>query len=179
MQAVTALDTDVLWWIQDHLASPLMDIVMPAVTRLGDAGAIWLIIGLILLLRKTTRIWGITMLASLVLCFVGGNLLLKPLIARLRPCHIQELPLLIAVPSDFSFPSGHTMTSFAAAAVLHFYHKTWGKAALILATLIAFSRLYLLVHYPSDVAAGLALGLVMAWLARLVVEVLFPQKGTL
>ncbi len=165
MQFITAFDTNILWWINAHLTSPFMDKLMPAITHLGDVGAIWIAITVILLLRKSTRKWGVTMLFSLFLCVLVGNLLLKPLVARPRPCHIHQLQLLIPMPTDLSFPSGHTMTSFASAAVLFHYHKTYGKAALILAALIAFSRLYLLVHYPTDVAAGLVLGLVAAIIA--------------
>lgn len=177
MQLITAFDTQILWWIQEHLASPLMDALMPAITHLGDAGAIWLVVTLALLLRRDTRVWGVSMIAALALCFVGGNLLLKPLIARPRPCHLHELPLLIALPSDFSFPSGHTMSSFAAAAVLLRYSRLWGWAGFILAALIAFSRLYLFVHYPSDIGAGAVLGLLAGWLASRFIRLLYPKKG--
>lgn len=177
MHSITAFDTAILWWIQEYIASPLMDVIMPAITHLGDAGAIWVIITLALLLRKETRMWGISMFIALAICFVAGNLLLKPWIARLRPCHILELPLLIAIPSDFSFPSGHTMSSFASAAVLYYYNKLWGKIGLGLAALIAFSRLYLFVHYPSDIAAGVVLGLLAGWLACKLTKLLSLQKN--
>jgi undecaprenyl-diphosphatase len=115
---------------------------------------------------------GIMLLGSLLLCFLLGNLLLKPLVGRIRPCDIHSsIPLLIARPTDYSFPSGHTMSSFAAANIIFHANVELGIAAYILALLIAFSRLYLYVHYPSDVLAGMILGLFVSasflWIMKL------------
>ena len=94
------------------------------------------------------------------------NLVLKPLAARPRPCWIDEqVKLLVAAPKDYSFPSGHSAASFAAAVSIFVMHKKEGAAALILACLIAFSRLYLFVHFPTDVLAGIAVGFICAFLA--------------
>lgn len=162
MEYIHALDFKILELIQRSLGSQFMDKLMPAVTSLGNAGIIWVFIGVVLLASKKSRRIGATMLISLVLCLIIGNLALKPLVARLRPFAINEdIKLLIPPPQDFSFPSGHTMSSFAGATVLYkHYHKT-GIAALIMAALISFSRLYLYVHFPSDVLVGLVIGVLL------------------
>jgi undecaprenyl-diphosphatase len=103
---------------------------------------------------------------ALIFCLLIGNMTLKPLIARPRPySYFPEMTLLIAPLSDFSFPSGHTFASFASATALYLHHKRLGIAAYILAAVIAFTRLYLYVHFPSDVLAGLLLGIVSGWVA--------------
>jgi undecaprenyl-diphosphatase len=100
---------------------------------------------------------------SLILCFIIGNLSLKPLVARVRPFDAKPLldTLLIRPPTDFSFPSGHTMCSFAAGVIIFYMNKKIGIFALILSSFIGFSRLYLYVHYPSDVFCGMAIGILL------------------
>ena len=104
------------------------------------------------------------MAISLILCLLIGNLTLKPLVARIRPCDVNtQVHLLIPRPHDFSFPSGHTMSSFASATViLHEHKKISGILSMVIAFFISFSRLYLYVHYPSDVLAGALIGLAIA-----------------
>lgn len=145
------------------------------VTELGNAGMIWIIIGVLCCIKKRSRSCGFHMLLALLLCFLVGNLGLKVLIARERPFTINtSISLLIPVPKDYSFPSGHTMSSFAGAAVIHYYSYKWGKYAIFLACLIAFSRLYLYVHFPSDVIAGGFIGVLLAYF---VVNYLQMQKN--
>jgi undecaprenyl-diphosphatase len=142
------------------MRSQFLDDIMPFITKLGSGGFIWIITGLVFLKSKQYRMDGIMLLASLLLCGLFGNLLLKPLVGRIRPCDIHmSVPLLIARPTDYSFPSGHAMSSFAAANIIFHANMELGIAAYILAALIAFSRLYLYVHYPSDILAGIILGL--------------------
>ena len=89
-----------------------------------------------------------------------GNVALKNWVARPRPCWLDpNVPLLIDLPKDYSFPSGHTLASVIAAAALTRANRKFGWIAMPLAALIAFSRLYLFVHFPSDVLASVALGL--------------------
>lgn len=138
---------------------------MPAVTHLGDGGILWIALAILLLClpkyRQTGLAMGIALLMGLLVC----NLCLKPWVGRLRPFDYQlqhygrVIPLLIKAPTDFSFPSGHTIASFEAATVLLLRHKKWGIAAMVLAALIAFSRLYLYVHFPTDVLVSVALGI--------------------
>ena len=128
-------------------------------TIYGGGGAIWLLAAVALLITKKYRKYGIFLLAGLAVGVLTGNIILKPLIARPRPCWIdQSVALLIANPTDFSFPSGHTLSSVIGATVLTKANPKFGIAAIPLAALIAFSRLYLYVHYPTDIIAGAALG---------------------
>ena len=163
-------DLLILDWIAAHLWCPFLDCVMPIITHLGDGGIFWIALALILLCipktRKTGAAMGIALLMGLLVC----NLALKPLIGRIRPFDYQLLqgkviPLLIEAPKDFSSPSGHTIASFEAATVLLLCHRKWGIGAAVLAVLIAFSRLYLYVHYPTDVLASVVLGIGIAFLA--------------
>lgn len=153
----------VLDFIQGNLRSGFGDLLMLLITRLGDGGMIWIILALALLINPKTRKTGAALAAALALEALCSNLILKPLVARIRPCDINPaVQLLIPRPDDFSFPSGHTGFSFAGAAVLFFHKSRLRIPALILAGLIGFSRLYLYVHYPTDVLAGAGLGIMLA-----------------
>ena len=169
-------DLPILDWIAANLWCPALDAIMPVITALGDAGIFWMLVAAALLLNKKTRRvgvgMGIAMLTGLLLC----NATLKPLCQRPRPYDYQYdvfgklIPLIIDRQHDFSFPSGHTIASFEAAGVIALNNKKWGIGALVLACLIAFSRLYLYVHYPTDVLVSIVLGLTLAllgnWLSR-------------
>jgi undecaprenyl-diphosphatase len=169
-------DLPILDWIAEKLSCGFLDFLMPAVTVLGNGGMFWIALAVALILIPKTRRVGISMGAALLIGLVVCNLTLKPLLARMRPYDYQlthfgrTISLLIAAPHDYSFPSGHTLASFEGAIVLFLYHKKWGLPALLLASLIAFSRLYLYVHYPTDVLASLALALGIALLAKWAVE---------
>ena len=161
----------VLDWIQGHLRCAWLDWLMPKITFLGEAGLIWIVIALLFLWLKTRRKCGLKMVVSLVICLVLGLLILKNIIARPRPCWINtEMEMLVKVPKDYSFPSGHSMASFASAVVILQYDRRIGIPAVILAALIAFSRLYLYVHFPSDVLVGTLLGILFGILAPRIVE---------
>lgn len=115
---------------------------------------------------------------ALILGLVFGNLLLKPLIARVRPYDFDpSIVLLIPKEKDFSFPSGHTLASFEGAVSLILYHKKSGIAAVVLASLIAFSRLYLMVHYPLDVITGVILGTAFAFIASRLADILIKKAS--
>ena len=154
-----SLDWTVLHWIHDTLTCPFLDAVMPKLTLLGSGGAVWLLAAGALLLSKKYRRYGVFLLAGLAVGVLVGNLTLKPLIARPRPCWLDaSVPLLIGNPTDYSFPSGHTLASCIGATVLTRANRRFGLAAIPLAALIAFSRLDLYVHFPSDVLASALLG---------------------
>ena len=154
------LDFSVLYWIQDRLRCGLMDWTMPKLTLLGEAGAIWIALALVLFATKKYRRCGLMLAAGLLCSLLLGNLLLKPLVARPRPCWLDpSVPLLVAVPKDCSFPSGHSLSAFITVTVLWRQDRRLGIPALILSILLAFSRLYLFVHFPSDVLAGILLGM--------------------
>ena len=165
-------DLPILDWIAQALRCPALDAIFPVITHLGDAGAVWILLAAVLLCIPKHRKTGLTMAVALLFGLLVCNLTLKPLIARIRPFDYQllhfgkEIPLLIPAPTDFSFPSGHTNASFAAATALLLHDRKLGIPAMIMAALIAFSRLYLYVHYPTDVLASIVLGAGMALLAN-------------
>ncbi len=145
--------------LQD-IQSPILTKVMAFVTMLGEAGWFWIVLGIVLLCTKKYRKCGVAVLLALILDLILANIILKPLVARPRPCWIREdIELLVRVPRDYSFPSGHTMASFASAGALLFTEKKFGVGACILALLMGISRLYFYVHFPTDVLAGVILGL--------------------
>lgn len=145
-------------WLQE-LQNPVLTKIMQAITFLGEAGWFWILLGIVLLCTRKYRKCGVAVLLALLLDLVLANMILKPLVARDRPCWInQEVELLVRVPGDFSFPSGHTMASFAAASALFFTWRRAGVWAFVLGTLMGISRLYFYVHFPTDVLAGVILG---------------------
>lgn len=151
------------------LRSPALDFVMKYVTHLGDAGLLFIILTALLLGFKKTRIYGAVCASALALDVLSVNIIIKPLVARARPFTLRpDLLLLIAQPLDFSFPSGHTALAFAFASAIGAYSKKYQLWAYVLAGLIAFSRLYLYVHFPSDILVGAAIGLLCGYLARLI-----------
>lgn len=165
-------DDAILNFIHTNLQFSILDKVMPSVSWVGNMGSIWIVIAILFILSKKHKTTGFIMIISLVLCVLIGNIALKHLVARIRPCYVHpEIVLLIPRPSDFSFPSGHTMSSFAAATVIILSDKRWGKMAIAMALLIAFSRLYLYVHYPSDIVGGILLGVTIAFISVKISEV--------
>ena len=169
MIAVLSFEFSILDWIQSNLRNPILDQLMPAITALGNSGLIWILLSGILLLMPKYRKAGAAVLAGLVLEVVCCNLILKPLVARIRPCDVNTaVQLLISRPDDFSFPSGHTGASFAAVSALCCSRSRLWIPSLVLAVLIAFSRLYLYVHYPTDILAGILLGVMAGWCGSLV-----------
>ncbi len=162
LQEVATIDFQILYFIQEHLRCTALDAVMPVITYSGSAGIIWIITAFILIMIKKYRVCGMKMLIGMMAGLIIGNLLLKNLIARERPCWIDtELQMLIPVPHDYSFPSGHTTASVISAVMLMQETKKLGIPACILASLIAFSRMYLFVHFPTDILGGLILGLII------------------
>ncbi len=162
-----------------NIHSPILDRLMITVTSLGNAGIFWILTGILLLFFKKTRKCGFTVLLALLFSLLVGNVILKNWVARSRPCWIHpDVALLIPTPKDFSFPSGHTQASFAAALSIFLCHKRAGVCALLLAGLIGFTRLYLYVHFPTDVLAGLVIGCCLALLANLLIGLLYRQAKT-
>lgn len=156
------MEFQILYTIQ-KMHGPLLDELMTGITFLGDKGWFWILLAAVFLCIKKTRPLGLAMAVSIAAGALIGNLALKPLVARQRPCWLDpSVALLIANPGDFSFPSGHTLVSFEGAVSIFLYNRKWGWWALALAVLIAFSRLYLFVHFPTDVLAGAALGTAIA-----------------
>ena len=159
------MDFAILYGIQNTLACPPLDALMAFVTACGDHGLLWIVVGIILLISRKTRRWGITLLVTLGITWLICEYGVKALVARPRPFVLDPgYALIIAPPSGFSFPSGHTLASFLAATVIAFspVARGWKIAAWVMAVLIAFSRLYLFVHFPTDVLAGAIIGVLAA-----------------
>ncbi|MGI6029570.1 MAG: phosphatase PAP2 family protein [Candidatus Heteroscillospira sp.] len=163
---IQSFDENALLFIQEHLRFEPLTAVMRMFTRLGDAGIIWIILGIALLCFGATRRRGTVYLAALASTAVLNNLVLKPLIARPRPYSVLEsLVVLTDKLSSWSFPSGHASASFAAATALTLLFPKKGAWSFIPAAMIALSRPYLGMHYLTDVLCGAALGAACALIA--------------
>lgn len=165
------MELQILDWIQT-LRTPLMDQLMCFITALGNGGFIWILLAIVLMIIPKTRKTGIILMVALVLDVALCNGILKNVIARVRPCEVNTaVELLIPRPSDFSFPSGHTAASFASVAALYFAGvKMLWEASSIPALLISFSRLYLYVHYPTDILGGILVGILCGYMANWIVK---------
>lgn len=186
-QLAVSFDLPILDWIQANLKNGFLDVIMPIITMFGDGGIFWIACAVILLCIPKTRKTGLGMGLALVMGLIVCNITLKPLVQRIRPYDFQQeyfqvtIQLLTERMHDFSFPSGHTIASFEAATVLLINNKKLGIPAMILAVLIAFSRLYLYVHYPTDVIFSIFAGILFAfignWLAGKIMARFPGKKG--
>ena len=191
-----SFDLPILDWIQANLQSGFMDTIWPIITVFGDAGIFWMAWATLLLFIPKHRRTGLGMWFALFFGLVICNITLKPLVGRIRPYdfQIQEMgrtwndllaggELLVELPHDFSFPSGHTIASFEAATVLLLNSAAMGIPAMILAVLIAFSRMYLYVHYPTDVIFSVFAGILFAVIGNVLAKkvpldkIKFLKKG--
>ena len=154
------IEIEILNYIQT-LRTPFGDWIMPLISSLGNAGIFWIILTAIMLIRPKTRKTGWILMVALFVDFVLCNLCMKPLIARVRPYNVNTaITLLVAPLKDYSFPSGHTAASFASVMALYLAgEKRLWKIALVISILIACSRMYLYVHYPTDVLGGVIIGI--------------------
>ena len=168
------IDNKGLKYISEKCKNKIFDKIMPIITMMGNLGIIWLVISVLMLLKVEDRIIGISVILALILTTIIGEGIIKHIVKRSRPFQNYEDELLINKPITYSFPSGHTASSFAALAV---FLQMNGKLGLIMspiATLIAFSRIYLKVHYPTDVIFGIVLGItcgvsVVSFLGRMAI----------
>lgn len=176
MSVITDVDFKILDFIQEHFSCDFLNFLMPKITFLGNGGLIWIVMAIIMLFFKKYRKTGITLGTGLLEGVIVGNVLLKNLIARERPCWINEtVNILISIPQDYSFPSGHTLSSFIVATIIMHHDKRIGIAAYVLAYMIAFSRLYLYVHFPSDVLAGVLIGIIIGTVSNVVSDKIFSS----
>lgn len=168
-----SFDLPLLNWIQANIQCTFLDTTMPVITHMGSAGFL-IVFAVFMMLLKKYRRTGFSVALSMVFGLVICNIILKPGIARIRPYDYQEqmglmINLLIEKQHDFSFPSGHTIATFEAATAIFLNHKKLGTVCLVLASIIAFSRLYLYIHYPTDVFTSIILGVALAVLANWIV----------
>ena len=174
------MDFSILYAIQNLHTGFLDTVILKLTDIVGSYGEIWLIAAAVMLTNRKTRRCAYTMVLSYLIVFGLGQFVLKDLVARVRPCQIdQTIALLVERPTSYSFPSTHTAWAFAAATSVFLHHKKAGIAVLVLAALIAFSRLYLFVHFPSDVLGGIVLGVAAALIAKVLVDLIekkIPDK---
>ena len=163
LQTIQQIDADILLFIQDHVRCGALDPVMKFASFIGDYGMIWIILAAGLLVSRKTRRGGIDMLVCLAISAALCNLVFKNLVARVRPfLTIEELELIIKPLYSYSFPSGHACSSFASAMALTLAFRGKGAWAFIPAALIAFSRIYVGIHYPSDILCGAVIGVLIS-----------------
>lgn len=169
----------ILDWIQLRLRCGFLDWLMPFVSGLSNHGEVWILFAALLLVVRRQRAYGLSAAGALTLDLIACNIVLKPLIGRVRPFAFRpELPLLVPPPGDASFPSGHTAAAFAVVFALKTAGSPLWRPALVLAAVTAFSRLYLYVHWPTDVLGGVLLGAAVGWAgAKLAGELLKKQEA--
>lgn len=171
MNYLLGFDNLILHFFSVVIKNKAFDMVMPFFSSINNNGEVWIALAIVLLVNKNTEVrrLGVAMLIALVLGFLLGEVALKNIIGRVRPISATyNYSFIIAPPKSFSFPSGHTTSSFAAFGVCFLSRAKYRYLALLLALIIAFSRIYLHVHYPSDILGGIILGLVSAKIAILI-----------
>ena len=178
IEKIYEIDHSVLLFIQQHLRFPAFTPIMSISSLLVNLGAIWVILSLLLLCFKKTRLLGMMSLSSLALCLLVNNVIIKHAFARARPFDTyNDLIPLIKKPTDYSFASGHTAASFAAAGILmRFFPRPLAVITVIYAFMVGFSRLYLGVHYTTDVIGGMLLGLISSLLIYYIYSKKFDLK---
>ena len=190
--SLLSFDLSVFQWIQS-IQNGFLDAVMVGVTTLGNAGAVFIVLGFVLLFTKKYRKAGLAVLVALIVMLLCSDLFLKEFFARPRPFNLFEsdpekyavwateyvFPELVYKPSSYSFPSGHTASAFAAATALIRHSRKWGIPTMIFAAIMGFSRIYVQVHYCTDVFGGIIAGAICGLIAVLIVKFLFPvvDKG--
>ena len=159
------------------LHTPWLDSLMLFITAATDKGLAGIVLCIVLLVRKKWRKVGVTMLLALIIGYALGSGILKPFFARVRPCNVNlAVDMLINRPASYSFPSGHTTLTFCAIMTLYFthWHKLFALAAIV-GALVCISRMYLYVHFPTDILAGVVIGTMSAYMACKVVEKVFGK----
>ncbi len=149
----------------DSVHKSALDQVMVGITYSATSGLVWFVLGFLMTRSPGWRRCGVSVVVSVALAYIIVDIILKPLVCRERPFSVEDFDLLIPAPGTWSFPSGHTAPAFAGATAIFIHSRRWGCLALVYAALVGFSRLYLCVHWPTDVAAGAIIGVATALLA--------------
>ena len=183
MDSILQFDHSVIFYVHEHLVYSFLTPIMAIISKITSNGALWILIALLLMIQKKYRVLGVAIIIALGFVFIIGDQGLKPNVARLRPfVDFPEVPLVAPPPAatTYSFPSGHSFGSFAAATALYLglsnicpTKRFWGVIALIGACVVAFARVYLFVHYPTDVLTGLVLGIIVGCIAWKIAKALW------
>ena len=178
LESITNFDFSILYFIQENWRTDWLDLICAFLSWAFELGIPWLVLGAVLFCFKKTRAAGAILVCAVVLTFFFNELAVKNAINRERPCTIDPtIELIVKKPTSYSFPSGHTASCFAAAGTLLFTYKRLGIPLIIFSAFMGFSRMYLFVHFPTDVLAGAALGLLMAWVTVLIFrELKYDEK---
>lgn len=169
IDAITALDFNIVLWVQQHIRSPFLSAFFIPFTTIGNAGILFILIGIIMLFFKKTRQSGRLLLLSITISFILNDIVIKNIVQRPRPYNTfsQIIPL-VPPPGKYSFPSGHTAAAFSSMITLFFTQKKCALTGLFIALLMGFSRIYVGVHYPTDVFCGAILGTTVAVVAAII-----------
>ena len=176
---ITNIDIQILNWIQDNLRCSALDKIVPFVTFLGNKGWLFIVMAVLLIGISRYRKWGVSIAVSLGLGFIFGNMVLKNMVARVRPYDfVGDIELLIAKLGDYSFPSGHTLAAveFCTVVCMMPVKTIYKVLAILLTVAMAFSRLYLYVHFPSDVLASVLLGSIFGVMGVRIVEMVIADS---
>jgi undecaprenyl-diphosphatase len=174
---INIFDNYILFVIKKYVQNKYLDKLMPIVTNMGNLGIVWIMMSIVLILNKPYRIIGDVVILTLIISTIVGEGIVKHIVKRVRPCNQQNSAnLLISKPMSYSFPSGHTLSSFAVAEVLSMYFIEYKLIFIAIAFLIALSRLYLYVHYPTDIIAGAVLGVFCSKLIFIILQGGYIEK---
>lgn len=178
-------DLSIFQWIQT-IQNPVLSVILKVITTLGEAGIIFILLAFVLLFIKKYRKIGFAVIVALLVMEIGNNLILKEIFARPRPFNltgaeydwwneIYKFPEIVSRPSSWSFPSGHTSSAFAAAIAVLCYNRKIGIPVTLFAFIMGFSRIYVEVHYPTDVLFGILVGIIYALIGVLITKYLYPK----
>jgi undecaprenyl-diphosphatase len=177
IKTINKFDNYILSSIKKYGQNKYLDIVTPTITSMGNFGLIWIVIAAIISLDNTHRLIGYIIIFTLILTTIFGEGIIKNIVRRVRPCNQHNnISLLISRPLSYSFPSGHTSSSFAASEVLSMYYPQYRFIFMAIAFLIALSRIYLYVHYPTDIIAGIILGTSCSKIILIILYAVYIQK---
>lgn len=177
MDFILRLDCGVIRFVFDNVKCDFLDGIMGGVTMLGDNGLIWIFLTVLMIAAgKSFRKTGFAAAVSLGISAILCNAVIKPYVGRIRPYDLLNLPIAVERLSDFSFPSGHTTAAFAFAVAVYMFNRRMGRLALICAALMALTRIYLCVHYPTDVLGGIILGSLCGILGQRIILKIYENK---